>query len=222
MLVKGQVNPEKVYFHGCNKTENGLQIIKQGLKPGVTKESKKHGAPFANRIYFTTDIKTAITYCLGGVWMETTVPYIETSGRFGYLFSVPGQQIQHNLLPDEDCIGYIIQYIFTGEYYGDDNKNKIMSADLKWLKRLCDTKLTPTQKFNIIHNFDDFKLFAMGKKLIKFFDSEQIEQMLKLVNNVSFKSDFIVPKNIWKFDKELSPKLKKDCSNFFQLAEQLR
>lgn len=220
-IINEQVSNSTIYYHGTSSEEAGKKIIEQGIKPGIIKTSNKIGAPVVNRVYLTPDLETAIVYCIGANMIGSDISnLIKKEGRYGYLFGITKQNLTNDIQPDEDTIGYLLQYVYTGKYYGDELKN-IKSLNLKWLKYLADSKLSSNQIKNILHNYDDMLLFKMGKKLVKYMTPEEKQMIINAYSNIAHDGN-VIPETCWKFDKMLNPKLKKDGSNFFQLAKRIR
>lgn len=210
----------KIYYHGTSLEKNGKDILKLGIKPGRIITSNKAGAPVANRVYLTPHIEYAVIYCTGGVYMGSNIDdLILRDGRYGYLFSISIDKLTNDIQPDEDVVGYLLQYVFTGNYYDDSIKN-IDQFNFNWLKNLAEIYLTNNQIYKIYHNYDDFQLYKMGKKIIKYMSNDQKKQIVDAGSHIAYEGN-IKPDHAWKFDKLLNIKLKKDGSNFFQLAKKI-
>lgn len=209
------------YYHGTSNQKAGEKILQEGIRPGRITTSRKLGAPVANKVYMTPNLKQGIIYCLGGDMLGHDLSlFIKYEGQNGYLFSISKNQLINDLQPDEDDIGYLLSYLFKGKHHGMNIK--INNQNFSWLKTMAEKKLTylQLQKLNGFI-YDDFELFTIGKKLVKFMNAEQKLQLINSGANVAH-SGIINPEHAWKFNKLKSVELEENGLNFFELAEQIK
>ena len=224
-ILNEQLATAKVYYHGTHDENMGKNILNQGIKPGRITVSNKMGAPVENRVYLTPHLDYAIIYCIGANMLGEDIDYlIKSEGRYGYLFEISKENLNSDAQPDEDSIGYILQYVFTKEYYGKGvyygEKINFSNVDLKWLYDLGSRIFTENQIHNIVHNFDDFKLYKLGKKIVKVMSPKQKQALIDMGTHIAYLG-VVKPEKCWKFDKLKNTELKKDGSNFFQLAQRI-
>lgn len=224
-ILKEQIASAKVYYHGTSNEIMGKNILTQGIKPGRITVSNKMGAPVENRVYLTPHLQYAIIYCIGANMLgEDISDYVKNEGRYGYLFEISKEKLNNDAQPDEDSIGYILQYAFTKEYYGKGvyygDKINFNNMDLKWLYNLGSSIFTENQIHDIVHNYDDFKLYKLGKKIVKAMSPKQKQILIDMGTHIAYLG-IVKPEKCWKFDKLKNPELKRDGSNFFQLAQRI-
>lgn len=209
------------YYHGTSNQKAGEKILQEGIKPGRVTTSRKQGAPVANKVYMTPNLKQGIIYCLGANMLGKDISsLIKYEGQNGYLFSISKNKLINDLQPDEDDIGYLLNYLFKGEHYGMNIK--IHNQDFSWLKTMAKNKLTYLQLQKLSGFVDnDYQLYAIGKKLVKFMNTEQKLQLINSGANVAH-SGIINPEHAWKFNKLKSTELEENGLNFFELAEQIK
>ena len=70
--------------------------------------------------------------------------------------------------------------------------------------------------------YDDYADFAVaGKKMNKYMSSDIRDMVISLGSPVAQMGQMKFGR-VWKFDKEQNGELKKDCSNFFELAKEVK
>lgn len=231
-LNEGKILPNITYYHGCSSYKHGESILKDGfIKPG--NEDVKRGGKFTpamGRTYATPNIREAIVYTIGGVFMgsDHIEHYINDNendrsfGRYGYLFEIDDKSFTE-VDPDEDYLG---ESIYILEKKPNYSENKIFGKMLlSWndgkrynFLQECKRILTELQYQKCIR-YDDFADFAVaGKKLNKFISEYWKSEIIKGHTPVANKG-ILRFKNVWKFDKFDSKKLGKDGERFFELAK---
>ena len=240
-LNEAKLTTNFTYYHGCSKSENGEKILSDGfLKPGNEENKRGHKlTPDIGRTYATPNFRESVVYTMGGDFFPCNnwSTYLEKErGKYGYLFEIDRSSFT-DVIPDEDYVGQLI-------YYGD----KILKDDLKWLEFVgtkeifnqgknalknfyekwdankirrflstCQSILTPLQYKKCLR-YDDYADFAVaGKKMNKFLDDYWKREIIELGTPVGNQGRLTFSK-AWKIDKENALRLKKDASNFFDLA----
>ena len=93
----------------------------------------------------------------------------------------------------------------------------INTYKIKCFLHNCQSILTPLQYKKCL-KYDDYADFAVaGKKLNKFLDNQWKKEIIELGTPVGNQGKLTFSK-VWKIDKENALRLKKDASNFFDLA----
>jgi hypothetical protein len=181
------------YYHGTPTKEKAAKIWKEGIKPDLSETPEHHiSKPVAGHVYCTKNLGYALIYALGGMTPDIVTKY----GQFGYVFVIPGSQFSE-IHPDEDQIGKAVY----------ENK-------LPWLTKLATYLLGGTLNPSL------FLTRKAGKRLLPHLTDEQKIEIIRKYGNVAHEG-ILHPTEMWQIDRTLTPKLKKDGSNFFQLAKKI-
>lgn len=208
---------EKVYYHGTSKESAAKSIQTKGLlEPPDIGTRKTQLTPVKGKVYLTSELSYAIIYALGGDMAGNKIPdrWFETEGPYGYVFVVPASGITSAMQPDEDVVGQMINQLAnpTSSVYHYDNLPQ-------WLLMLASKVLSDRQYANVTNKYAEYAHeAAAGKKVLKHMSPAQKLQLLESSNHVAHEGA-VKPSECWRIDKRRSPELKKDGSNFFQLAE---
>lgn len=215
------------YYHGTKTTAAAEGILANGLK-GVEIQGRGKLDPVAGRVYMTPSIEYATIYALGGVMMGH-----EYFGRdlaaepYGYVFVISGD-VLGDVQPDEDSIGEFvsshtewklderrIRRGFDFKHDRNDPENAQKAAVWYAIK----AAMTPKQ-------FDDAaegyvaQQASGGKRALKKLTDAQ--KMLLLKWGAHLAADGVVkPSECWRIEKKRCIELKKDASNFFEIAERV-
>jgi len=229
MAMPRDIDFNKIYYHGTSDKKSAEGIFQNGIQPpDLTTRKKTKGIPVKGKVYLTPDLKYAIIYALGGDmashdmsdWDEIKIePY-------GYVFVIDGKQLK-DIQPDEDGVGEILNdYIAvikdSKRPEGVESKlSKEKLSKLKWLDDLAMQVLTRLQ-YEKVRRYDDYMDFAVaGKKLVQTMQDWQKLELIDAGAHIAHtgKIDF---KECWRIDKRRSQELKKDGSNFFEIAEKIK
>ena len=223
----------QTFYHGSSNQENAEKAIKdEYLKPGNEDNKRgRKGTPEIGRVYMTQNLHHALIYTIGGDYLGSEISdhILKNEGQFGYLFVIDSKELG-DVDPDEDYVGELIYMIGEKEFYLN-NKD---SYDYEFNKRASEwdenTKqsylymaknyLTPRQYQKCLDYNDYMDFPPAGKKLNKVMGDLWKKRIIDLgvpIANYG-KTKF---KEVWKFDKTKSEELKKDGSNFFDLAEKI-
>ena len=198
-------------YHGTDKEAAGRQILSdRALKPGsdLVQKGSNFLTPVAGRVYLSQNLRYAVIYVLGGDILGSELPPTWAKhDKYGYLFVADSNDIREPQ-PDEDNIGELIGKGLNGE--------KCPS----WLLEMGRRELTSRQLQKV--KGGEYIYFAqVGKKLVKKMSQEQKRDLMDNWGaNVANEGDIPI-RQAWRFDKSECPKLLKDGSNFFQLAERV-
>jgi len=234
------------FYHGSASVIYARKIMKNGIQPPEI-TTNTNMSPVKGKVYITPSLDYAVTYAVGGVFFDNElyrVPYktnIDTFrhmfsddknskhyGRYGYLFVISGDEL--NLVqPDEDSIGELLSEILNNgsgvEYYSSS-----MTGAYK--KALADTYLTQeirriaTRKYspktlNRIKDGDYGWIARVGKGIVKELSDISKAKMVEYGFHIAH-TGAIIPDEVWKIDKTKVGWIKKDCSNFFEIAKRVR
>lgn len=212
MATPSTAHKAKIYYHGTSSELAGENILKSSIQPGsvvLTKKSVKGPSlePVKGKVYVTPDLKYAQIYAIGGDIAGTDSP---RNKGFGYLFVIDGSQLS-DIQPDEDSVGELIWKAFQG-----DRKDPILQRYVNILARaLTDGQL---KKFKD----GDYVMWAhAGKKLLKSMPDEDKLAFIDVGAHIANTGE-INFKEAWRIDKAKIKDLKKDASNFFEIAEKVK
>jgi hypothetical protein len=207
---------EIVYYHGTSSEEAGISILKNGIEPGNvvmpnrSPSKKPNLVPVSGKVYITPDIGYAQIYALGGDVAGSKSMALRWKERIGYLFIISGKDLV-DIQPDEDSIGEMIFKLATEKQF--ENK-------LQWLYVLARRKLTDKQWAQLIGG--EYVMFAhAGKKLLPLMTDEQKLQLISLGAHVAHTGK-LIPSAAYKIDGHKIGELRRDGSNFFDVAEKVR
>ena len=214
----------KRFYHGTHSAEHGEKIIEDGaIKPGNVDTKRGHKLTPKFGMTYLAPLEEAVVYTIGANMIgEEISHYIQSGGRYGYLFVIDAKELGgKKMYADEDYIGQAIYHLaknsFYDEGFGHDVKN-MSDLNKRRLLYFAEELLTPRQYQKVLR-YDDYADFAVaGKKLMYRMDPEIHEELIALGSPAAIEGK-IRFSEAWRFDKTLNPKLKKDASNFFDLAE---
>lgn len=198
---------DRVYYHGTARTASAEAIWRDGIKPPEIKRPRGQLAPVQGRVYLTPHISYAMMYALGGDVAGTTTggwAADRFSDPYGYVFAVRGNDLSA-IQPDEDSVGEMVWQAGRGE------------IGVPWLWRLAVNKLTDNQLRKVKEG--EYAYWAQaGKKLVKLMSPAQQEELVRLGAHVA-QVGSVMPFAAWRLDRRRMAELKRDGSNFFDIAE---
>jgi hypothetical protein len=241
---RGDLKDGNLYYHGTKKEELALSIIEDGfLMPGNDGSGgKSRFTPMVNKVYVAPSLEDVMPYVLGGNIAGIDNHFIETDGRYGYLFTIDLNEIDSNrILIDEDILGELMFGLTLEERYNKDNyffpKGKISKGigelDIEKFKTKKSYIYSQIRNkfFNILTenetrnlrildlNYD--KLAQIGKRLNKKLTDWQISYFVEC-----FKTNYAIEGSVkikegYKFDKNNTSNLNRDYSNIFDYLERV-
>lgn len=205
-FVPGADLKARVYYHGTTKLDAALSILRDGIQPQSVMTPKAQMAPVQGRVYLTPNLSYAMIYALGGdmAGSEFSPQMLEfRGGAYGYVFALRGDELR-DIQPDEDSIGEWV--------YNKDGPS--------WLKYLAQRYLTPRQYQKVLEG--EYAYWAQaGKKLVKVLTPAQQTELIQLGAHIA-NAGPVAPYEAWRIDRRRSKELKRDGSNFFDIAEKWR
>ena len=217
MAAPRQSDLEQVYYHGTPKEENAKSIMATGINVPDLSTRSGYLKPVEGKVYITPKISYASIYAIGGSMAGHKVSdwMLKDYGQYGYVFVIDGQQLK-DIQPDEDSIGEMIS-----------------NGEADWLDDLARDALEyedyddEGQDLGYNGLYDavmggEYDAWASAGKIV--LDSMTDEQKLELIDlgaHVAHTGN-LMPKETWRFDRNLTVELAKDGSNFFDLAERIQ
>lgn len=239
MAVADEATRAMTFYHGCSTETVGEAIRQQGIQPGNTGTSARgHTQPVAGRTYLTTNLAYGIIYAIGGNLLgcsESDVDYLirkkgRGAGRHGYLFVIPGTTVVDDVIADEDSIGEAVHHCdiinnkpeMSVYFQSLPLFRAVSEATPSWRTGflvLARQTMTAKQLSGSLEGLISQQASG-GKRMQKVMSPEQHLRLIQMGAHVAYRGA-IMPSETWRIDKTLTPKLKKDGSNFFELAERL-
>ena len=217
MAAPRQSDLERVYYHGTPKEENAKSIMTNGISTPDLSTRSGPLKPVEGKVYITPKISYASIYAIGGAMAGSEVsPWmLKDYGQYGYVFVIDGQQLK-DIQPDEDSVGEMIS-----------------NGEEDWLDDLARDSLEyedyddEGQDLGYNGLYDavmggEYDAWASAGKIV--LDSMTDGQKLELIDlgaHVAHTGN-LMPKEVWRFDRNRTIELAKDGSNFFDLAERIQ
>lgn len=226
---------KNTYYHGTSSDDKGQSIMKNGINPGNLKlHARGKLTPVVGRTYLTTDLHYATIYCIGGDFTGGSVPdaWLEKEHtRYGWLFCINGSTLANDVQPDEDSVGKAVMLSHgilnksndLHYYTGDPLYEGLLITSHDRLSHFLDlAKHTMTAKqFRCsLHGLIDAQASG-GKRMLKAMGDWMKLWLISCGAHVAYKGP-LVPDRAWRFDKLDCDDLTKNCSNFFDLAKQIK
>ncbi len=238
LLAEYAVSLKKRYYHGTDGV-GGAAILSSGkIRPGNTE--KKRGrkmTPMFERTYLTVDIEYATIYAVGGNMLGDaswpTEEWKKKHGNICYVFVVNGLDAG-DVMIDEDAVGQLVHYCAKEAYYGKDWEPseyaeewmneffaKTSSALRNNLASWARGSLTTRQWEKLVRYDDIADLIVAGKKLTRSMSDQLTETMLSVGCPFSVNGE-VKFDEAWEMEVSRNGSLKKDASNFFELARRVK
>jgi len=229
-----------MYYHGTAKTSSAKGILRSGIKPpdlSVAHRSDRldgKGGPLRPRdgkVYLTNQLRYAIVYAIGADMLGQQLPD-QFIGKepYGYVFLVPGKELK-DIEPDEDSIGELL----SAQLRGDTN-------DFGWLKDIAH-KILRRRDFmdeypdelvgydsilDAVEDGDYVSWAIIGRAIVDNLEDWMVYDILKSGGihvasgiHVANKGK-VVPSECWQLDKRKTQELRKDGSNFYDIAKRIK
>lgn len=227
MAIPSENHKNMIWYHGTSKEEFGKSILNDGFikPPEITFKKSSQLTPVRNRVYITTDLEYALTYALGANmvgndlsgWTSAT-----KEGKYGYLFVIDGKELT-NIQPDEDVIGEIPMFLnHTQETYNEFNRKLLGNVDLfHSMLQYCRKYMTPIQWEKSKHGEVAYQA-AGGKRVLQHLPDRLKLELIDMGAHTSNEGRVNISQ-CWIFDKiKDNQNLKKDGSNFFEIAKRIK
>jgi hypothetical protein len=193
----------KTYYHGTDMESNAKSILINGINPPDLSLIKNHMLrPVDGSVYLTDKVSVAAIYALGGDTASTSSSDESLKeSRYGYVFSVPGKELV-DVDPDEDSVG---EFIYEKKY--------------PLLNYIAENNVAPS-RMRKLYDGEYTYWASVGKQIMKLIPYDLKIKMIEDGAHISHKGS-VRPNGCWKIDKMDSANLKRDYSNFFELAERI-
>lgn len=209
-------------YHGTTKTESMRNILRHGLK-GREKQGRGHLDPMKGRVYFTTDLKYAVIYALGGDFIGHKLNpwFFQKYSRYGYVLEFDPSETSGSVLPDEDSVGEAVAAALRPEPSKYDTEfARAVKADSELMRVLpmyARQYLSDKTRRQVMDGMIAYWAQS-GKKLLKYFP-DWINQKLISAGAHQSHEQGMKPIRVWRIDRRISHKIERDVSNFFDLAK---
>ena len=203
----------QTFYHGVDSTDKAKFVMKNGLK-GREIQGRAHMAPVAGRSYLAQDLSYAMMYALGGDVAGHKLPPRPGKDPYGYIFVLKGDGLE-DVQPDEDSVGeYLYKNTKGGQYTGEPHT--LGAATWRWIW----DSVTPNQRRAILDG--EYAAWAQGgKRAVK--NMPDTIKMFLIRNGAHVAAaGSLKPVEVWKIAKNKAHLLKRDGSNFFEIAKRVK
>lgn len=225
----------RTYYHGTSKQTVGEKILADGAikAPEIADLDSRYGKsnqrPVDGRAYLSPSLRYAVIYAIGANMAGSKLPdsFIERGGQLGYLFVVDGKEIK-DVEPDEDQLGALVSKLarLDDTRYDDIDDHPELTAGLRSNRDLVASlshqikrSLTPNM-YQRAGQGDASWQSKAGKRLLRQLPDYLRTKIAELGSSISIPS--AVPwAEAWSFDKNRCQELKRDCTNFFDIAQKV-
>lgn len=208
------------FYHGTATHDSAKNIMHNGLKPRNI-QGRSQLAPVAGRVYLTHDIAYAYIYALGGDFAGSDYKMASwKENPFGYVFVVDGKDLG-DVQPDEDSVGeWFYNHSAPPEPKHFRRKPICNDPSVVGIYNHIKSCATPKQLEKALEG--EYSAWAaIGKKAVKTMPDTYKVNLIMGGAHVANGGE-VMPTECWLFDKaRQNPAMKKDASNFFQLAKKI-
>lgn len=232
----------RVWYHGTSHESWAIEILRNGLLPNdvtLVKKQPRRGAmtPVQGRVYLTSSVAFAQIYAIGANVAGHRVvgwekEHSKPDRRYGYLFEVDGGALC-DIEPDEDVVGYAVYLAHEALRLGKNLDDYAQWSDWPGVPlKLASDRALAARILSLGERWMTGVQFrkaiageyggwsAGGKRMIPKLDEETRLLLASAGGNVAHAGG-LMPKAAWKIDKLLVPELKRDGSNFFDIAKRV-
>lgn len=206
MAAPREEDRAKTYFHGTPDEHAAQEILRSGhIMPGNPNGTRKGLlAPVKGKTYITPHLHYGQIYAIGG---DMAGHKWDKQGH-GYLFTVKGEHLQH-IQPDEDSVGEMAAKHARGEAH----------QDLPFLGTMMRSLNPSTQKKMKEGWYAQWA--SGGKQMLRQMSDAHKHALIDRGAHIAHDGPLPIDQ-AWKIDKSKTHLLKKDGSNFFDIAERVR
>ena len=214
-------------YHGCPSPEFGAAILSSGVLRPREEPGRSLLSPIAKRVYFTTELRTAAIYALGGVFMGAEPgKHVMRHGKEGFIFTADVDPAK--CIPDEDCVGFVLAESSrlddpVSPYSDHPTLAAALRAEPGMAMSLADTigrAMTANQR-NLAEEGYIAYMAAGGKRALPRLSERQRTWMIEHGSNLSHLGE-VKWQAAWKLDKQLCRNLAHDGSNLLEVATPCR
>ena len=205
----------KVYYHGTPSKEAAESILRSGIQPPDLSSRQGALTPVQGKVYITPDISYAQIYAIGGDLAGNDASrMVENYGQFGYMFVIDGDKLG-DIQPDEDSVGEMIhdeeiswlndmaRYYLEEEPYDDEGQN-----------------LGYYNLYDAVMGGEYDAWATAGKFLLDEMSDIEKQKLIDAGAHIA-NTGVLIPSKAYRIDRNKTQQLKRDGSNFFDLAEEI-
>jgi hypothetical protein len=205
------------YYHGGSGASI-RQMAKDGYVMAPVETGKGYQSPLAGRSYLTKDLGYALIYALGGDMVgQDATGYYRSGDEGGIVLVAPNED---TLIPDEDWLGQKLCDGYEAMSRNKPSNDPIFEqmTQIPLLGPVFDKMVKARDLWDMAYQS---MIGKMAIRLLMKSYPEYLKRLAKESHTLSHEGNLKVLK-AWVFNKEKdNPKLKKDGSNFFEIAQEI-
>ena len=215
VLTEAVDTQPKVYYHGTPSKEAAESILQSGIQPPDLSSRQGALTPVQGKVYITPDISYAQIYAIGGDLAGNDASrMVENYGQFGYMFVIDGDKLG-DIQPDEDSVGEMIHNEEVSwlddmaRYYLDEEPYDDEGQDLGYYSL-----------YDAVMGGEYDAWATAGKFLLDEMSDSQKQKLVDAGAHIA-NTGVLIPSKAYRIDRNKTQQLKRDGSNFFDLAEEI-
>lgn len=217
--VTAQMADGATYYHGADG-ETIRKIAQDGYVFPNDDPGRGYLSPMKGRAYFTKDLGYALMYALGADMVGMDVSGIGSARFVGEGGLVVVEPSGEDILPDEDWIGEIVCEGYLGGL-SDPQEEEIFKRLWQSLPDKIKNSLKKLQRDKLWEVATHARVGKSVNRWLLLYGGFLLQSILSLSPHYSVSGRMDVV-SAWIFDKvNDNPKLAKDGSNFFEIAQQI-
>ena len=215
VLTEAVGDQSKVYYHGTSAKEAAESILQSGIQPPDLSSRQGALTPVQGKVYITPDISYAQIYAIGADMAGSDASrMIENYGQYGYVFVIDGDKLG-DIQPDEDSVGEMIHneeiswLDDMARYYLDEEPYDDEGQDLGYYSL-----------YDAVMGGEYDAWATAGKFLLDEMSDSQKQKLIDAGAHIA-NTGVLIPSKAYRIDRNKTQQLKRDGSNFFDLAEEM-
>ena len=215
VLTEVVSDQSKVYYHGTSAKEAAESILQSGIQPPDLSSRQGALTPVQGKVYITPDISYAQIYAIGADMAGSDASrMIENYGQYGYVFVIDGDKLG-DIQPDEDSVGEMIHNEEVSwlddmaRYYLDEEPYDDEGQDLGYYSL-----------YDAVMGGEYDAWATAGKFLLDEMSDSQKQKLIDAGAHIA-NTGVLIPSKAYRIDRNKTQQLKRDGSNFFDLAEEM-
>ena len=215
VLAEAVDTQSKVYYHGTSAKEAAESILQSGIQPPDLSSRQGALTPVQGKVYITPDISYAQIYAIGADMAGSDASrMIENYGQYGYVFVIDGDKLG-DIQPDEDSVGEMIHNEEVSwlddmaRYYLDEEPYDDEGQDLGYYSL-----------YDAVMGGEYDAWATAGKFLLDEMSDSQKQKLIDAGAHIA-NTGVLIPSKAFRIDRNKTQQLKRDGSNFFDLAEEI-
>ena len=215
VLTEAVDTQSKVYYHGTSAKEAAESILQSGIQPPDLSSRQGALTPVQGKVYITPDISYAQIYAIGADMAGSDASrMIENYGQYGYVFVIDGDKLG-DIQPDEDSVGEMIHNEEVSwlddmaRYYLDEEPYDDEGQDLGYYSL-----------YDAVMGGEYDAWATAGKFLLDEMSDSQKQKLIDAGAHIA-NTGVLIPSKAYRIDRNKTQQLKRDGSNFFDLAEEI-